>query len=167
MFNIFKKHNGLIAGGGSLLAFIVAAGGLYLTYEQLEQANAHKRWQNYNELNIRYAELYRNIPRDIASNEKREFEQRPPTSKRWVRQYFDLYSEEFWLYKNNMVPAEMWTRRIHGGVRVNLSTYPALIDGYEYWYKKGSFRHPDDFFDEVANAITDAKKLNAVSDDVS
>src|SRR5687768_12283155 len=85
MFNIFKKHNGF-AGVGSLLAFIVAAGGLYLTYEQLEQANGHKRWQNYNELNIRYAELYRNIPKDIASNEKCEFEQRPPSSKRWVRQ---------------------------------------------------------------------------------
>ncbi|SFO38634.1 hypothetical protein [Nitrosospira briensis] len=80
MFNIFKKLN-RSAGLGSLLAFIVAVGGLYLTYEQLEQANGHKRWQNYNELNIRYAELYRNIPKDIASNEKREFEQRPESAE--------------------------------------------------------------------------------------
>lgn len=159
MFSFLRRYDRTVAEWGTFLAVIVAIVGMRFTYAQLEQTNDHKRWQNYNELNIRYAELYKELPNGIPSNERLEFEQRHPDSKRWARQYFDLYSEEFWLYKNNMIPAEMWTRRIYGGVRVNLSTYPALIDGYYYWRNKGSFKHPDDFYDEVAMAIADAKEL--------
>jgi hypothetical protein len=62
----------------------VAIVGMGFTYAQLEQTNDHKRWQNYNEVNIRYAELYKGLPPDIASKETLKFEQPPPSSKRWV-----------------------------------------------------------------------------------
>ena len=161
MFVFMERYGQIVAQWGTFLAVLVAMLGMYFTYAQLQQANEHKRWQNYNELNVRYAELYKTLPEDIASGKKCDFEHLPFRSKRWVRQYFDLYSEEFWLFKNNMIPAEMWTRRIYGGVRVNLSTYPALIDGYDYWRSQGSFKHPDDFDQEVRMAIAEADKLKA------
>jgi hypothetical protein len=76
-----------------------------------------------------------------------------------VRQYFDLYSEEYWLYLNDLIPKEMWTHRIHGGVRVNLNNYPALVEGYRHWKEQGAFTHPVEFQSEVESAILDAKKL--------
>jgi hypothetical protein len=78
--------------------------------------------------------------------------------QRWVRQYFDLYSEESWLFEKNLIPKEMWTHRIHGGVRVNLGKYPALIEGYNYWKTAGAFTHPDNFQLIVESAIADAKR---------
>ena len=147
------------------LAFIVAAIGSFLAYgqlkatsAQLEQANDQRRWQNYNEMNVRYAELYKSIPEEIASGcVPDSFEKLKPETKRWVRQYFDLYSEEYWLVLNNLIPEQMWSRRIYGGVRVNLAKYPALVEGYRYWKAAGSFTHPEKFKDEVELAISESK----------
>lgn len=63
------------------------------------------------------------------------------------------YSEEYWLYKNNLMPKEMWTKRIDNGVQVNLKTYPALIKGYFYWRDKGAFNHPAEFRQLVESKI--------------
>ena len=147
------------------LAFIVAAVGSFLAYgqlkatsAQLEQANDQRRWQNYNEMNVRYAELYKSIPEEIASGcVPKRFEMLKPETKRWVRQYFDLYSEEYWLVQNNLIPEQMWSRRIYGGVRVNLAKYPTLIDGYHYWKAVGAFTHPDTFQKEAELAIAESK----------
>lgn len=166
--NFLTTHGKTFAEWGTFLGVIVACiaifianGQLKATNAQLEQANDQRRWQNYNELNIRYADLYKDIPREILAGRRRPFEKLSPASKRWVRQYFDLYSEEYWLFKNNLIPAEMWTKRIHGGVQVNLKTYPALVDGYYHWKAKGSFTHPEDFSDVVESAFDEAgvKKL--------
>lgn len=148
------------------LAFVVAAVGSFLAYgqlkatsAQLEQANDQRRWQNYNEMNVRYAELYKTIPEAIASGCVPEnFEKLNPETKRWVRQYFDLYSEEYWLVQNNLIPEQMWSHRIYKGVRVNLAKYPALVEGYRYWKAAGSFTHPERFTDEVELAISESKK---------
>ncbi len=154
-----------ISHWATVLAFAAAAIGSYYAYGQLktasaqfEQANDQRRWQNYNEMNVRYAGLYENIPEEIVSGcVPDDFGKLKPDTKRWVRQYFNLYSEEYWLYKEKLIPEEMWTHRIHGGVRVNLSKYPALIDGYRYWKAAGAFTHPDDFHAVVDLAISDAK----------
>jgi len=138
-------------------AVFIAWGQLKAANEQLAQGNEQKKWQNYNELNVRYAELYEELPPVILKGEKLRFDDLKAEEKRWVRQYFDLYSEELWLYENDLIPAEMWTKRIHCGVRVNLKTYPALIDGYYYWKGKGSFSHPKSFKAEVENAISFAR----------
>lgn len=155
-----KVNSESCAHWATVLAFIAAGIGGYLAYKQLELANEQRKWQNYNEMNVRYAELYKSITPEIASGcQQGDFEKLPPETKRWVRQYFDLYSEEYWLYLNKLIPEEMWTRRIHGGVRVNLNKYPALVEGYLYWKREGSFTHPNDFKTEVEHAISDAKLL--------
>ena len=154
-----------ISQWATTLGFAAAVAGGFFAYgqlktasAQLEQANDQRRWQNYNEMNVRYAELYKGIPKEIASGcTPKNFAELAPETRRWVRQYLDLYSEEYWLYLNKLIPEEMWTRRIHGGVRVNLSKYPAIIDGYEYWKSSGAFTHPDDFRIEVERAIEDSK----------
>ena len=159
-----KTYGKTFAEWGTFLGVVLACIGIYIAYgqlkttnKQMEQANEQGRWQNYNELNVRYAELYKNLPDSISSGKRFDFEKSPTECRRWVRQYFDLYSEEYWLFKNNLIPSEMWTRRIYSGVRVNLKSYPALIDGYYYWKAKGSFTHPDDFSTVVDSAIQDAK----------
>jgi hypothetical protein len=142
-----------IFGGG------LAYGQLKIANAQLEQANEQRKWQNYNEMNVRYAELYKSIPGEIASGcVPGNFETLEPETKRWVRQYFDLYSEEYWLFLNKLIPDEMWTHRIYGGVRVNLGKYPALVAGYGYWKAAGSFTHPNEFQAEVDLAISEAKR---------
>lgn len=159
------KNSEPISHWATALALVAAAVGGFMAYgqlkitsAQLEQANEQRRWQNYNEMNVRYAQLYESIPDQIISGcVPDDFKSLEPKTKRWVRQYFDLYSEEYWLFVNNLIPKEMWTRRIHGGVRVNLSKYPALIEGYSYWKAAGSFTHPDDFQLIAESAIKDAK----------
>lgn len=153
-----KANSEPYAHWATVLALIAAIIGGCVAYAQLKLANEQRRWQNYNEMNVRYAELYKNIPIDIASGCSTDnFENLPSETKRWVRQYFNLYSEEYWLYLNKLIPDEMWTKRIHGGVRVNLSQYPALISGYRYWRDRGSFTHPSSFQTEVESAIVDSK----------
>jgi hypothetical protein len=160
MINWLKDNSEPYAHWATVLALIAACIAGYFAYAQLTLANDQKRWQNYNEMNVRYAELYKSIPEEIASGCSGNFEKLEPDAKRWVRQYFDLYSEEYWLFLNELIPNEMWTRRIHGGVRVNLNRYPALVDGYRYWKAEGSFTHPDKFQTEVELAISDASKLS-------
>jgi hypothetical protein len=155
-----KANSEPYAHWATVLTLLAACIGGYFAYAQLSLANEHKRWQNYNDMNIRYAELYKSIPEEIASGCSGNFEKLEPETKRWVRQYFNLYSEEYWLFLNELIPKEMWTHRIHGGVRVNLNKYPALVDGYRYWTAEGAFTHPKDFPAEVELAILDASKLS-------
>lgn len=158
--NWLRANSEPYAHWATVLALIAACIAGYFAYAQLSLANEHKRWQNYNDMNVRYAELYKSIPEEIASGCSGNFEKLEPEAKRWVRQYFNLYSEEYWLFLNDLIPKEMWTRRIHGGVRVNLNKYPALVDGYHYWKAEGSFTHPNEFQAEVELAISDASKLS-------
>lgn len=62
-----------------------------------------------------------------------------------ILSYFDLYSEEHWLYPQQLIPEGMWSERTDGGVDVNLLTYPVLVEGYDYWKRRGAFMHPPEF----------------------
>jgi len=161
IIKFFWINSEKISHWATVLGIVVAAIGGYLAYSQLAQANEHRSWQNYNDMNIRYADLYKEIPEDIATGcISKDFAATSHESQRWVRQYFNLYSEEYWLYLNDLIPKEMWTKRINGGVRVNLSKYPELIAGYRYWKGKGAFTHPTSFKSEVEAAIKDASKIS-------
>lgn len=140
------------------LMVVVAIVGVYMVYSQLAAANEQNRWQYYNDLNVRYAAFYESIPNEVAIGKEADFDKLEPLAKRWVRQYFDLYSEEYWLYKKRLIPEEMWTKRIRSGVRVNLREYPLLVSGYRYWKERGAFMHPDGFLEEAERAIADASK---------
>ena len=159
MLNYFKAHGKVIA---RWVTIATAIGGIWVAYsqlhaanEQIHAANEQNRWQYYNDLNARYAVFYESIPNEVSSGRETDFDKLQPQAKRWVRQYFDLYSEEYWLYKNRLIPEEMWTKRILSGVRVNLLEYPLLVSGYRYWKERGAFKHPDGFFEEVERAIAD------------
>lgn len=138
---------------GTFIGVIVASVGILYA---ANQNNEHRRWQNYNEMNLRYSDLYDSMPDKVAKDSGVEFSKLPEESKRWVRQYFDLYSEEFWLYQKKLIPKEMWTERIDVGVKVNLDQYPVMIKGYQYWKERGSFNHPEAFREVVERKIGEA-----------
>jgi len=131
--------------------------GLMLVYAQLKQANEHQRWNNYNQLNIHYSSLYRELPTELEASSCKRVEELPPAGKKWIRSYFNLYSEEHYLYLEHLIPKEMWTKRIDGGVEVNMLSYPVIIECYEHWKKRGSFTHPDEFIAFVDNKIAALK----------
>lgn len=158
VFQWLLEKSNLFAHWATFFSMVLTLIVVYLGYKQLELVNEQRRWQNFNDMNVRYADLYRKIPLEITSGCRlNDFEKLELKTKIWVRQFFDLYSEEYWLYLNKLIPEEMWTQRISSGVRVNLNTYPAIIDGYYYWMARNSFAHPDKFRSEVEIAIADAK----------
>ena len=142
------------------MALVCSIVGLFFVAYQLKQANESQKWGNFNQLNIHYYDLYRELPQELHDSACKEFVSVGDSSKKWIRSYFDLYSEENWLYEEGLIPEEMWTKRIDGGVRVNLLTYPTLVDGYEYWKKVGAFRHPPSFIPMVD------KKIMALKDTI-
>jgi hypothetical protein len=129
----------------STISLIVSIIGVGYVYSQLHQANEHKKWENYNLMTRRYYEWFSNVPAGMETDSCVPFGTQNDAVKKWARAYFDLYSEEYWLYKNGLIPAEMWTVRIDSGVNVNLISYPLLVRGYEYWKAQGLFVHPEDF----------------------
>lgn len=131
--------------------------GLMLVYAQLKQANEHQKWNNYNQLNIHYSTLYRELPAELEASSCKRFGELTPPGKKWIRSYFNLYSEEHYLFLEHLIPKEMWTKRIDGGVEVNMLSYPVIIEGYEYWKKRGSFTHPEGFIEFVDNKIAALK----------
>ena len=138
MLKFFKNYGEIIA---HTFTFI----GLFLVVYQLYQGNENKRWENYNVMNLRYYEWYSKIPENAAIDTCEPFSKQSNETKKWVRAYFNLYSEEYWLFLNGLIPQEMWTKRIDNGVDVNLKTYPVLVRGYWYWRDIGTFNHPEGF----------------------
>lgn len=131
--------------------------GLMLVYAQLKQANEHQKWNNYNQLNIHYSTLYRELPEELEAASCKGFDELPPTGKKWIRSYFNLYSEEHYLFLEHLIPNEMWTKRIDNGVEVNMLSYPVIIEGYENWKKRGSFSHPEEFIPFVDKKVAALK----------
>jgi len=139
------------------IAHLLTILGLGLVVYQLYQGNEHKRWENYNAMNLRYYEWYANMPENMDIDSCVPFPEQKQEVKRWARTYFNLYSEEYWLYLEKLIPEEMWTKRIDNGVNVNLVTYPLLVRGYEYWREKDSFAHPKRFRELVDSKLVSLK----------
>lgn len=137
----------------ALIAHLFTIAGLVFVWLQLHQSNEHKKWENYNAMNLRYYEWYANMPPNMDVDTCTPFSEQPQQVKRWARTYFNLYSEEYWLYLEDLIPEEMWTKRIDNGVNVNLKTYPLLVRGYSYWKSKDSFVHPEGFREHVEHKL--------------
>jgi len=129
----------------SAIGLFLTFGGLILVDAQLKQGNEHQKWNNYNQLNIHYSALYRDLPEELEAASCIRFDELKPNGKKWIRSYFNLYSEEHYLFQQNLIPEEMWTKRIDNGVEVNMLSYPVIIEGYEHWKGRGSFKHPNNF----------------------
>lgn len=83
LFCHLKTNSEPYAHWATVLALIAAAIGGYFAYEQLALANDQRRWQNYNEMNVRYADLYKEITEEISSGCRPDnFEKLTPETKR-------------------------------------------------------------------------------------
>ena len=138
MKDFVKTYIPVISGVLTVVALIAV-------WRQLYQGNEHRKWETYNAMNLRYSEWYAKMPRDMDVDSCLPFDKQDAEVKRWVRAYFSLYSEEYWLYLNGLLPEDLWTKRIDNGVDINLKAYPMLVRGYEYWKGQGSFLHPEEF----------------------
>jgi len=133
----------------SILMMGVSIFGLLLIFSQLDQVTEHKKWENYNAMNLRYYKWYSQMPDGMDKDSCVPFKERTMEVKNWTKTYFDLYAEEHWLYIKGLIPDEMWTKMIDKGVNVNLVSFPVLVRGYEYWKNKKSFTHPEGFINLV------------------
>lgn len=136
-FSNADKWLTVVAHWGTLIVLIISA---CVACNQLEELKVQRQWQNFNEMNVRYAGLLSKISSEMDANCNLN-----DKTKIWARQYFDLYSEEYWLHQEKLIPKKIWEERIRPGVVVNLKEYPILIKGYEYWKDRGAFDHPKDF----------------------
>lgn len=146
--------------GLTIVGIAVSAIGLGLIFLQVLQVNEHKRWENYNSMNLRYYEWYDKKPTELAADACNMLA--IDEVRKRTRMYFDLYGEEYWLFLNDLIPEEMWTKRIDRGVEINLVQYPALVRGYEYWKRQGAFTHPEGFIklvDDKIKALKDSGRL--------
>lgn len=136
--------------------FIIVLLSYFVAKQQLVLLKDQRQWQNFNEMNVRYANLLSKMPEKIDPDYCL-IDSKDQKIKIWVRQYFELYSEEYRLYKNELIPKEMWENRIRPGVVVNLKAYPILVNNYNYWKNQGAFNHPDDFHKMVEEDINKVK----------
>lgn len=141
------------AHGATVMTAVLFLASIGFAWCQLNQMKLERQWINFNEMNLRYADMLR----EITSNDYSKCDLNE-TNKIWTRRYFNLYSEEYWLYEKKLIPEEMWKDRIRPGVVVNLKEYPWLIKGYRYWRDKGAFSHPNGFYDIVKEDISNAEQ---------
>ncbi|MER0171050.1 MAG: hypothetical protein DU489_10670 [Nitrosomonas sp.] len=146
----------LLAYWATICTLIIVIFSYCLAEQQLVLLRDQRQWQNFNEMNVRYANLLSKMPKKICLD-SHSIDSKDQEIKIWIRQYFDLYSEEYWLNERKLIPDEMWKKRIRPGVVVNLKVYPILVDGYNYWKDQGAFEHPDGFYKVVEEDINKAK----------
>lgn len=139
-----------------LAAVLGVVAGICIALNQFDQIDRHRKWQNFNDMNIRYANLFIQMHEKIIEGGT-PFEKLEPRDQLWIRQYFDLTSEEYWLHEKDLIPEDMWEKRIMCGVIVNLRKYPVLKEGYYYWQGEGLFAHPEKFRSEFEEAIATEK----------
>jgi len=132
-----------------IVALFAVGVAIYTVCQAIEQF----QWQNYNNLNQRYSVTLGGIPEYIAKEKQGVFNTLSAKDKAWIRSYFNLTSEEYYLYKHNLIPSEMWEKRILNGLLLNLKSYPALVEGFVYWKSKGAFNNPDDFITVIESQI--------------
>lgn len=150
-----QNHCKLAEIAGGMFLVIIGAVSLGFLSLQLYKMNEFNKFENYKYYNKVYKEWYQSIPPKIKSNlssasKKIQLHELDAVELVWVRQYFELYSQEYYLFKKNMLPKDMWLELIHGpgckGAAIrNLHIHPVLLEGYLYWKEKGAFHHPSDF----------------------
>ncbi len=70
VFRFMKRYEAIFSHVFTLI-------GLAFIAYQLYQSNKHKRWENYNSLNLRYYELYSSIPEALENDSCKPFEDTP------------------------------------------------------------------------------------------
>ncbi len=76
----------------------------------IDTAHKQSQWQMFSEYTRRYNEIFLNMPNDILEGTA-ELDGR---TKKHLRIYFDLCSEEFHLHKKEVFPPEVWDIWVEG-----------------------------------------------------
>ncbi len=151
----------------SVVSAVVGVLGLFFVIYQLHQSNKLKRFENYAMFNKIYDDWYVNMPDELkkcSDTKGVKWNALENDDKAWVRRYFNLYAQEYYFYKEGMIPKEMWSELIHGekgckgAALINLREYPLLLEGYQWWKSKGAFGHPSDFTSKLDKKIEECKK---------
>jgi len=172
---IFRnRHITYVRHHEPLLKLIILLTGFYLSIMsflyQSEQNLKIKRYENYNYFNKVYADWYKEFYlhftnqnckentitkenfKDIVSEE----------GKSIIRNYFNIYTQEYYSVIQNFIPQEMWEEVIQGkncnGAAIrNLARYPFLVYGYEFWANLKHFSFPKDFNVIMKNKIKECQ----------
>lgn len=150
----------------SLCTAVAAGVGVWLVYSQLLQANELKQFENFNMFNKVYDDWYANMPaefRACKNGKAVKWNDLEHDDRAWVRRYFNLYAQEYYFFKKQMIPRDMWEQLIHGengchgAAMFNLREYPILLEGYEWWKLKGAFGYPSSFTEMLDAKIKECK----------
>lgn len=141
-----------------------------LIWNDRVSSNHQKLLENYNYFNRVYDEWYSEMPdrfKNIDNDKewaKISFDSLNNEEEAWIRRYFNLYSQEYYFYKEKMIPKDMWLNLIHGekcegAAMRNFKKYPILLEGYEYWKNNRSFNHPKGFTKMLDHKIKDCSEF--------
>lgn len=129
---------------------LISCATLYFVYDEQKQRKEFKQYENYNYYNKLYLSWYSTLFEKV--NIHKEYSELGVKEKAYIRAYFNLYAQEYFMREKGMIPEEMWVNVIHGadgncysGAMINLREYPILIEGYKDWKAKGSFSFPPGF----------------------
>lgn len=129
---------------------LISCATLYFVNDEQKQRREFKKYENYNYYNKLYLKWYSKLFEKV--NVHKDYSELGIKEKAYIRAYFNLYAQEYFMREKGMIPEEMWLNVIHGetgnchsGAMINLKEYPILIDGYKDWKAKGSFSFPSDF----------------------
>jgi hypothetical protein len=122
--------------------------------ENLEFQKQSMKWQNYNLLNVRYSDHMLSIPESVSKNIV-EFSKLTPKDRIWIRAYLDLSAEEYWLYKNHLLPEKMWENKISKGIIDNFDEFPMIREGFIHYKNRNSIS--TDFICEIAKLMEKAR----------
>jgi hypothetical protein len=99
--------------GSEWIAVFTAAitfGGLVVVVCQLRSLNRQTRLQNFAEYTMRYQQIVLNFPEDINSKDfllkgREDYDK----VMRYMRAYFDLCFEEWYLHQRQLIEGDFWT----------------------------------------------------------
>jgi len=143
------------------IGMVGSAIGLYFVYGQLNQANQHKRWDNYNTMNNVYREMYNRLQTDDFEQLQKDclnYAALRLKEKAWIRSYYNLYAQEFDLDNAGLLPSDMMDETISRGFRFNLRKYPSIVEGFQLLIDEGAFSEESDFAIHVKKEIVAEKE---------
>ena len=108
----------------ALWAALVAVAALFW---QVRESNKQSKMQTFLTYTQRYQDVLLNLPIEIESSKFKASEdvQEKKETLRWLRAYFDLCSEQYYLSKRKLIDEVIWTRW-QGGMRDYLKK-PAFL----------------------------------------
>lgn len=170
-WNFFRSKINVGTTTAIAAAFTALATGFmaFEVYNQLDQLNNLKQFDNFCHLNEIYDKWYIEMP-DCLKNDGMcgTWDKLSSKERAWVRRYFVLCAQEYYLFTKDMIPKEMWVQLTegsdgcNGAVMRNLKEYPILLEGYHAWKSKGDFSYPEHFTEILDKKIADCQLMPAV-----